>query len=161
MIDLKLNILSLTQISKFHLAEVYEKLMPLRMNQTWRETWQKPWFFNLTTTSLAQRQEKHAKRVFILAGCPIFPGSWALWCCRLRGLTQVLKHLSHIYIHPLQRGGSEVRPNYWHAKERREGLGNSALWCCATLTPASCVLHAHGGHLIHAFNAFVVMDEVW
>ena len=41
-VDLKLNIPSLTQISKFHLAEVCEKLMPLWMNQTWRETWQKP-----------------------------------------------------------------------------------------------------------------------
>lgn len=40
--DLKLNTLSLTWIFKSHLAEVYEKLMPLQMNQTQRETWQKP-----------------------------------------------------------------------------------------------------------------------
>lgn len=108
----------------------------------------------------------HAERVFIRLERSLSPRSPE--CsrrCYPRGLTQARKHFSFIYsLLFTAEGCSGVHANHRHANGR-QGLAKSALrrkcrsFCGASLTATGCVLHTHGGRLIHAFNAFVVLHK--
>ena len=103
-----------------------------------RKIWQKPWFFNLSTTSLA-RAGKNMLRGYSSSLDAPFHDVESAWP---KELTQALKHSLSMPT-PYREEGSKVCWNYTHVETE------CSSFCGVTLTPTGCVLHAHCGHLKH------------
>lgn len=98
--------------------------------------WQKPWFFNLPTTSLVYRREKYAKKAFFLLGHPVFPAPELSH--RLSGTCPIFAAYSLQW-----RGATESTHITDTPREDEKGLlfADMPLLLRATLIPTSCMLH--------------------